>query len=216
MARNPTARKTATKAKPAAVPLASTDLPASAELKQFSNGAGSQPGFYFERKWWEGHGPRAGISPWVEKKIRVGNDLAFGTAARFEVLLPRFAPGEYATLAHLVARFDETLPMYERHALVQVKIELPFHEPYHVGYEVVRAFARQHFTVERAHPVILVAHLPGMAGSENKPHIHAIVLARELGPNGFGETNTRMCSDKGQADAWEAWQPRLADWRGER
>lgn len=206
-------KNAAAKAKPTTAPLASANPPAEAELKRFSNGAGLQPGFYFERKWWDGDGPRAGIAPWVEKKIQLGSDPAFGTAARSEVLLPRFAPGEYTTLAHLLARFDATLPMYERHALVQVKIELPLYEPYHVGYEVVRSFALQHFAIERAHPAILVAHLPGLAGSENKPHIHVIVLARELGPNGFGQTSTRLCSDKGQADAWDAWQPYLADWR---
>lgn len=208
-------KKAAASAKPVrTVKNQATADPAAAELKHFSNGAGSQPGFYFQRQWWEGEGPRPGIAPWVEKKIRVGNDPTFGIAARFEVLLPRYAPGEYAMLSHLLARFDATLPAYERHALVQVKIELPSHEPYHVGYEVVRAFARKHFTVERAHPVILVAHLPGTAGSENKAHIHVIALSRELGPNGFGETSYRLCSDKGQADAWEAWLPFLAQWRG--
>jgi len=187
--------------------------PATAELKHFVNGAGTQAGFTFVRYWWDGPGKRPGITNWIEKKVRVGSDPEFGNAARSEVLLPRHASGEYAKLDFLLARFDATLPAYERHAFVQVKVELPRCEPYHVGYEVVRNFARKHFTIERAHPVVSVAHLPGMAGSENAPHVHAIVLARELGPNGFSETSTRLCSDKGQIDAWEAWQPHLAEWR---
>jgi hypothetical protein len=215
MVQKPRARKAAATKKSAAdSPVRAMIAPPPAELKQFSNGGGSLPGLYFQRIWWEGDGPRPGISEWVMKKIFVGADPSFGTAARFEVLLPRYASGEYAVLTHLLARFDATLPAYMHHALVQVKIELPNHEPFHLGYEVVREFARQHFTIERAHPVILVTHLPGMAGSENKSHVHVIVLSRELGPNGFGEISTRLCSDRGQSDAWDAWQPYLTQWRG--
>ena len=188
---------------------------APAILRHFVNGGGSHLDFDFTRYWWEGEGARAGIAPWVEKKMRPGDDPDHGAALGVDLVLPRRAPGDYWDIAHLLGRFDATLPAFERHAFVQVKIGLPEDEPLHVGAEKVRAFARRHFAIERRLAAIIVTHAPAIAGSSNQPHIHVIVPARELGPNGFGITLHRLCSDSGQQEAWEAWKPYVDQWEGE-
>ncbi|MEW9853901.1 hypothetical protein [Novosphingobium sp. M1R2S20] len=175
-----------------------------AELKQFTNGGGAHPGFDFTRYWWQGEGPRDGITLWIRKKIRPGDDPDFGYAAKCEVLVPSDAPGDYADLDFLLERFNRTLPPFERHAFIQVKVTLDPREPWHAGYERVRAYARSHFA---RHAVILVAHVPGTAGLDgNGSHVHCVVLSRPLGINGFGGACHHLCSDKGHADAWAAWQ----------
>lgn len=186
-----------------------TTSPATAELKQFTNGAGTKPGFTFTRYWWKGEGARAGIKPWIEKKVTPGDDPTFGHAAKWEVLIADDAPTDYADRDFLLERFDTRLQPFERHAFIQVKIALAPQESWVAGYERVRSYARGHFVAQR-HPVILIAHVPGVAGSGNASHVHAVVLSRELGINGFGEVNHRLCSDKGQADAWSAWQTHLS------
>ena len=190
----------------------SETLPA-AWLKCFSKGDSNHPGFSFTRYWWDGVGPREGIVPWVVKKMRPGDDPEFGLAAKVEVLLPRTAPSDYAFPEFLLRRFDETLPPFEMHTMVQVKITLDPGEPWHVGYERVRGYARTHFA-ERF-PVILVAHVPGVAGlTGNGSHVHCIVLSRPLDINGLGGACHRLCSDKGYAEALAAWRAHLAGEEG--
>lgn len=95
--------KTATKtAKPRAIAKKAADLTTaaaieSAELKSFAWGDAAHPGFFFSRYWWDGMGPRAGITPWVEKKVQPGDDPVFGKAAKVEVLLPDTAPSDTRT-----------------------------------------------------------------------------------------------------------------------
>lgn len=220
MTTKPTRKKKTAPAKAAVQAQASfaipvIEAPAAAVLRQFVNGGRDHADFDFTSYWWEGGGPRAGIAPWVEKKIRPGDDPRHGVACNVDLVLPRRAPGDYWDIAHLLARFDATMPAFERHALVQVKIGLPDHEALHVGADKVRAFARRHFAIERRLAAILVTHAPGIAGSSNQPHVHVIVPARELGPNGFGVTVHRLCSDSGQQEAWEAWKPYVDQWDGE-
>ncbi len=188
------------------VELATTTAIEPAELKSFAWGDSAHPGFFFSRYWWEGLGPREGITPWVEKKIQPGDDPVFGKAAKVEVLLPDTAPSDYANLAFLLRQVDERLPSFERHVMVQAKIVLDPDEPWHVGYERARAYARSHF---RGFPVIMVAHVPSMAGLNGYgSHVHCIVLARPITINGLGGPCHPLCSDKGYRkarDAWRAW-----------
>lgn len=147
-----------------------------------------------------------GITPWVEKKLRPGDDPKFGAAAKFELLLHESAPADYADLTFLLRHFDEKLPPYERHAMIQVKLGLDPGEPWHAGYEGVRGFARAHF-VSKRFPVILVAHVPSTAGLNGfGSHVHCIVLSRTISINGFDGPCHRLCSDKGYADALAAWR----------
>lgn len=176
-----------------------------ADLKCFIWFDAEDEGFTFTRYWWHGQGPREGITPWVHRKMWPGDDPQFGAAAKVEVLLPSTAPADYADAGFLLRRFDETLPPFERHAMVQAKIALDPAEAWHAGYERIRAYARSHFAIR--FPVILVAHVPGVAGLDgNGSHVHCIVLSRAVGINGFSGACHKLCSDKGYATALSAWQ----------
>src|SRR5690606_26394010 len=79
-----------------------------ATLKQFSqNGA---EGFTFTRYWWDGKGPREGITPWIQKKLRPGDDPQFGACAKSEVLLSQRTPAVYADLPFLIEEVDAKPP----------------------------------------------------------------------------------------------------------
>lgn len=208
MAKTKTARPRAIAKK--VVELVTTTAVEPAELKSYAWGDSAHPGFFFSRYWWEGLGPRAGITPWVEKKIQPGDDPVFGKAAKVEVMLPDTAPSDYANLAFLLRQVDEALPPFERHVMVQAKIVLDPDEPWHVGYERVRAFARSHFS-RRGFPVVLVGHVPSIAGLNGYgSHVHCIVLARPVTINGLGGPSHPLCSDKGYREARDAWKAWLA------
>lgn len=201
--------KPRTVAKKVVVPATSTEIE-QAELKSFGKGDAEHPGFSFTRYWWKGEGPREGITPWVEKKLRPGDDPRFGAAAKREVLLYGSAPADYADLPFLLRQFDEKLPPYERHVMIQVKLALDANEPWHAGYERARTYARQHFVSQRF-PVILVAHVPSVAGLDAfGSHVHCIVLSRRVGINGLEGACHRLCSDKGYAEALAAWRSWVA------
>jgi hypothetical protein len=201
---------TKTRAKKTAEQSTTTTTVQPATLKSFTQSDADHPELSFTRYWWLGDGPREGIEPWVRKKMRPGDDPEFGWAAKMEVLLPRDAPSDYAGINFLLRRFDETLPPFECHAMVQVKIVLGAAEPWHAAYERVRGYARSHFAAR--FPTILVAHVPGVAGLTGYGnHIHCIVLSRPLGINGLGGADHHLCSDRGYADALQAWQAHIAD-----
>ncbi|MEW9855671.1 hypothetical protein [Novosphingobium sp. M1R2S20] len=82
-------------------------------------------------------------------KIEPGDDPVFGNAAKSEVMLHSGAPANYAHLAFLLRQVDEKLPPYERHVMIQVKLAMDPHEPWHADYERVRGFARRHFVSQR-------------------------------------------------------------------
>jgi hypothetical protein len=181
----------------------------SAKLKSFTQRDPDHPELSFTRYWWLGEGPREGIEPWVRKKMRPGDDPDFGWAAKMEVLLPAHAPSVYANINFLLQRFD-AVPPFDCHAMVQVKIALSDAEPWHAAYESVRGYARAHFAVR--FPTILVAHVPAVAGLTGfGNHIHCIALSRPLNINGLGGADHHLCSDRGYADALQAWKIHTSD-----
>ncbi len=199
--KKPTSRTVAKKI----VNATSSTAPASAVLKSFGKGDADHPGFAFTRYWWDGEGAREGIAPWIHKKLQPGDDPEFDKAARAEILLPATAPSDYADLEFLLKRFDDTLPPFERHAMIQAKLSLDHEKPWHVEYERVRGFARSHFA--KRFPIILVAHIPNVAGLDgNGSHVHCIVLSRPVTINGLGGACHRLCSDRGYEEALAAWQ----------
>jgi hypothetical protein len=135
----------------------------------------------------------------------------FGHAAKVEVLVPHEAPGEDALLDYLLRRFDETLPRFAHHAFIQVKIALDPAKAWHAEYERIRTYAKGHF-VAAGHPVILVAHVPAIAGLEGYgSHVHCIALSRKIGINGLGGACPRLCSDQGHTEAWAAYEAALTE-----
>lgn len=202
--RKPAAKNAATNV----IALKPSDMPAGAELKMFTKGDNEHPGFTFMRYWWVGDGHRAGIEPWVRKKLSPGDDPVFGRATRHEVLIPDGAPTEYADLDFLLKRFDETQPPFEKNVFIQAKFAL---EPaWTASYERVRAFARSHFANGLGHPVILVAHVPSKVALVGPAHAHCIVPGRPLSIDGLGSTNHPLCSDRGYEETLAAWRRHLA------
>ena len=184
-----------------------------ARMASFTHGVCDEhTDFAFTRYWYKEEENREGIKPWIDRKLFPGDHQRFGAAARFDVLIPPSASGDFARLATLLDRFDETLPPFEQHAMVQAKIFLDEEEAWHVGYERVRSFARAHFAQRFA--VILIAHIPGTAGLAGQGnHVHCAVLSRKLNINGFGGACTNLCSDRGYEAALAAWQDHKKKWK---
>ena len=181
-----------------------TSVPAPATLKRYYDGAGPHPHFRFLRAWYDGDGQRGGIAETVLKKLKPGDDPHFGLATKYEVLLPASAPSEYMSVALLLERYDAVLPQFGVHAFAQITVDLSTDEPLHVFYERVRRYA--HTFTAQGLAVVLVLHVPSAALSANLPHCHLIIPARSLTAHGFGAAATLLCSDVGNAQAWEAWQ----------
>lgn len=176
-----------------------------AELKQFCHTEEAHPGFSFTRYWYSSASERTGITPLVQKKLAPGDDPSFGMAARHEVLLPASAPSDFTDVSNLTRRFDETLPEFHHHAMVQVKLGMDHSKPWHAHYEDIRAYAKAHFATK--FPVILIAHVPSIAALEGfGNHVHCIVLARKITRDGLGGISKELCSDKGYKSALAAWQ----------
>ena len=172
------------------------------------------PDFEFSRHWYKGKENRIGVEPWLNKKLFPGEDRLFGCAAKYDLLLPPTAPGDLGRYGTLVDRFDDTLPPYEQHAMIHVKIMLDPAEAWHVGFERVRSYARAHFAPRFA--TILIAHIPGLAGLKGQGnHIHCAVLSREITINGFGGACTDLCSDRGYEAALAAWREHKKSWEDE-
>ncbi|MXP30140.1 hypothetical protein GRI58_15125 [Porphyrobacter algicida] len=166
------------------------------------------PDLSYSRYWWDQKHDREGITPWIAKKLCPGDDPIFGHAAKAEVLLPPTAPSDYMDVHFLTSQFDRTLPSFEKHAMVQMKLFLDQQEAWHIGYERVRSFARAHFAA--THPVILIAHVPQIVGLEgNGSHVHCVVLSRGINVNGFTPACTTLCSDRGYRKALAAWRKHL-------
>lgn len=167
--------------------------------------------FAFSRHWYKGEENRVGVRPWFDKKLFPGEDRRFGCAAKYDLLLPPMAPGDLGRFGTLVDRFDDTLPPYEQHAMIHVKIMLDPAEAWHVGFERVRSYARAHFAHRFA--TVLIAHIPGLAGLTGQGnHVHCAVLSREITINGFGGACTDLCSDRGYEAALAAWREHKKDW----
>ena len=167
--------------------------------------------FAFSRHWYKAEENRIGVRSWFDKKLFPGKDSRFGCAAKYDLLVPPMAPGDLGRFGTLIERFDDTLPPYEQHAMVHVKIMLDPAEAWHVGFERVRSYARAHFAHRFA--TILIAHVPGLVGLKGQGnHIHCAVLSREISINGLGGACTDLCSDRGYEAALAAWREHKSCW----
>lgn len=190
----------------------SAEAPSKVKMKVFTHDpCDEHPDLGWFRYWYETEFDRPTVTDLIAKKCSPGDDPKFGRAARIEVLLPSSAPADYTNLEFLTKRFDETLPPFEKHALVQAKFLLNDDEAWHIGYERVRSFARSYFA--HRYVVILIAHIPATAGLKGQGnHIHCVVLSRTININGFGGACTTLCSDRGYNAAVAAWQEHKNIW----
>lgn len=170
-------------------------------LSSFVIEPGDRPEFRYLRRFYEESGPRAGIESAVLAKLTP----AGYPAARHDLLLPDMASGEYADLAYLLHRYDQTLPDTERTGFAQYTIDLDVERPVHACWEEVRAWVRVYFVQELQLAALMVLHMPHLAGSANASHIHILIPGRKLTVNGFGMHARSACSDEGYKDALASW-----------
>jgi len=130
------------------------------------------------------------------------------TDVRRDFVLPPGAPRTIASIAELIAAFDNVPPL-RRDVMVEMKFILRASASPHCAYESVRGFALQHFAKERELAAMLVLHLPGRSGATGDNHIHLFVPARRLTPEGFTSHAGQLVHDQGFAEVTEAWR----DWR---
>ena len=176
--------------------------PAPEQLSCFRAEAKDHPEFRYIRYFWKENGSKCGIESAVRAKLRPAGHQA----ARYDVLLPTTAPGEYADLDHLLARYDSTQPSIERNAYAQFTIDMDPDVPVHAGWEQVRAWAMNYFVRQLQLAAVLVLHIPFLAGSSNPTHIHLLLPARRLGTNGFAFHARATCSDEGHKEALASWK----------
>lgn len=217
------AAKSATPKKPVAKETAAPErvaaaAPAPAILKAFHHGTEGTENFAFSRFWWEGDGPREGVASKVLKKFqpKIGehDDPDAVTAARTDLLLPPDAQADYMDVRHLLERYDATLPTYETHAFVQVTLHFPEAINMHSAWEEGRAFAMEHFVLNRQRrlAVIMALHAPSLAASGSNLHAHLAIPLRRVGALGWGEMERHLPNDRGREETFTAWMAFRTQW----
>ena len=156
----------------------------------FRDGAGQFPHFSFSKYYWAGEGQRGWIASKIEKKLNPGSGLdgepSDLEAAKWEMLVPAFAPELFSDLGLCLYSYDREFSAAEVNAYVQLTFQFPEAMNLHHPWELVRAFVRAEIVDKRHQPVLLILHKPQEAGSANDPHVHAIVLLRQLNQLGWG------------------------------
>ncbi|WP_454888202.1 hypothetical protein [Sphingobium herbicidovorans] len=170
-------------------------------LSRYVADASDHPEFRYARYFWKENGLKCGIKTAVLAKLQPAGH----PAARHDLLLPATAAGEYADLDYLLTRYDATQPLIERNAYVQYTVDLPADRPVHASWEQVREWVMGYFVRELQLAALLVLHMPFRAGSANASHVHILLPARRLGPDGFGCHARATCSDSGFKDGLTNW-----------
>lgn len=194
------------------MPKSKTKTPQTVALKSFWDGE-PDDAFTFARLNWEaGKGEREPMSPKIVAKRRpAAKEGEIDTAERVEVLLPADAPQLYADADFLVQNFEEAYPADESLALAQVTLRFEDVPNLHGPYEKARAWARAEYVEGRGLPLILVLHAPFRMGSDNPPHVHAMILPRRLTRFGWGKVERQLGTDRDRESARASW---LAEVRG--
>lgn len=178
-----------------------TTKPEPESLSRYVVDASDHPGFRYIRHFWKENGLKSGIKTAVLAKLQPAGH----PAARHDLLLPANAAGEYADLDYLLTRYDATQPLIERNAYLQYTVDLPADRPAHFGWEQVREWVMGYFVRELQLAALLVLHMPFRAGSANPSHVHILLPARRIGPDGFAFHARSSCSDEGFKDGLTSW-----------
>lgn len=181
------------------------------ELRGFRDGAGQFPNFSFIKYYWAGEGQRGWIASRIEKKLNPGSGLdgepSDMEATKWEMLVPAWAPEDYSDLGLCLYSYDRSFGAAETNAYVQLTFHFPLAQNTHHFYEMVRAFVRAEIidSPERNLPAVLILHKPQEAGSANDPHVHCMVLLRQLNQLGWGRYERNLPTDAGNREIYEAW-----------
>ncbi|MCJ7420435.1 MobA/MobL family protein [Sphingomicrobium astaxanthinifaciens] len=181
-------------------------------LKPFWEGDADDPFSFARFNWEEGLGERESIAPMFLAKRRPGaKEGNVDTAERVELLLPADAPEIYADPDFLVSDYEKSLSAKDRLAFAQVTMRFAEAMNLHGPYEVARQWLREQYVKGRGLPLLLVLHAPFRMGSDNAPHVHAMVLPRKLTRFGWSKVDRRLGSDGDRATAREAWLATAAE-----
>ncbi|MEN3973381.1 hypothetical protein WJS89_11950 [Sphingomicrobium sp. XHP0235] len=175
-------------------------------LKEYWDGDADDPFVIARFNWEEGEGSREPISPrFIAKRRPAAKEGSIDTAERVEVLLPDDAPDLLIDPDLLVSTFEASYPKGETLAFAQVTMQFADAPNLHSSFEKARAWCRQEFCDERQLPVLLVLHVPFRLGSANPPHVHAMVLSRQLTRLGWGKVDRLLASDPHRPECATSW-----------
>ncbi len=96
-----------------------------------------------------------------------------------EVLLPRHAPDHLRRIDRLVRTYEEQLLPQQEDLLGIATVRFPNHMLFHRQWELARAFACRSFNA-RDLAVLMVHHVPALAGRQHKSHVHILYPVRRL------------------------------------
>ena len=175
-------------------------------IKEYWDGDADDPFVIARFNWEEGEGSREPIAPrFIAKRRPAAKEGSIDTAERVEVLLPNDAPDLLIDPDLLVSTFEASYPNGETLAFTQVTMQFADAPSLHSSFEKARAWCRQEFCVDRQLPVMLVLHAPFRLGSANHPHVHVMVLSRQLTRLGWGKIDPTLGSDRNRQTAKTSW-----------
>ena len=138
------------------------------------------------------------------------------TCFKWDVLLPPWASADYLDPQTLCRAYGAQGWDGVKDLVVIASFRMPetVSEPptmsVATAFELVRSYCYQKLATERKLATVVAMHLPGRAGSDGlPPHAHAMALARELGPAGFGSFVRPLATDAGRKiieTEWAAWR----------
>lgn len=137
------------------------------------------------------------------------------TAERVEVILPPLADDRFADPATLLSEMDACSIPQQKALLAYMTFPLGDAGRLHHGWERCRAFARQHFALDRQLATMLVLHSPGRVNSANPLHCHALVVPRRMTglPLIHGSFDEDLTHDRGQAVVEALWAEHVKAFR---
>ncbi|MDR6852690.1 hypothetical protein J2Y54_002210 [Sphingomonas sp. BE123] len=127
---------------------------------------------------------------------------------RHELLIPPRATDMLRDLSTILQRYEGQRIPDTRDLMILFTVRFETGGTFHSQFEIARSFAWTKLCVERAVPLVLVQHQPGLSGyAGGKPHCHLLIFARELHDSNFlGFTPLLKGPPKAVlADEWVGW-----------
>lgn len=130
------------------------------------------------------------------------------TCPRHDLLLPRFAPDNCGTYLGLADHFEEQALPHQVHLIGILTLRFRHEDLCHHVWELSRQFLYEKITIGRSLPVVAALHIPSRAGRSAPPHIHAMILMRQLLGSDFGSFDPVLKGPGAKAflqDQWSSW-----------
>lgn len=126
---------------------------------------------------------------------------------RHDVVLPPTAPDTVQELAALIALYESQLLPAQQDLLGITTVRFEPELACHRAFELARGWAFDAFAARRQLPVIIVQHVPALAGRSQKPHCHLLWPVRALIGSHFSTFSelTKPGSRALVASEWADW-----------